>query len=99
MKVEGEKLQQLRLEIEDIITRFESKADDFNARQEAYIAKYTERAFVMLSIPPLPDLSRQVGRHGQGFGHGHMRRHVHAGVRGRSPPSKISISKRHEMGN
>ena len=62
MKVEGEKLQQLRLEIEDIITRFESKADDFNARQEAYIAKYTERAFVMLSIPPLPDLSRRIAR-------------------------------------
>ena len=59
MKVEGEKLQQLRLEIEDIITRFESKADDFNRRQEAFIAKYTERAFVMLSIPPLPDLSLQ----------------------------------------
>ena len=50
MKIEGEKLQQLPLEIEDVITRFETKAAEFASRQDAFIQKYSERAFVMLSI-------------------------------------------------
>ena len=60
MAIEGEKLQRLRLEIEDIIEAFKAKKTEFDSKEREFIEKYSERAFVMLAVPPCPQLTRRL---------------------------------------
>ena len=60
MTVEGEKLQRLRVEIEDVLEAFSAKKLEFDQREREFVAKYSERAFVMLAVPPCPSLTRRM---------------------------------------